>query len=129
MRSHLLSMLLLVCHLALQICLCSNFNVMIAFLISSLVSLSLFNSSHSSACCISAVFTVAGLVNNSSTYSAQLFVCFSIVVSVFPFLSLIGVLTYLYFPANRLVVLHSSFTFILDAASSACLAKLSVKFL
>ena len=34
----------------------------------------------------------------------------------------------LYFPANRLVVLYSSFKFLFDVASSACLAKLPVPF-
>ncbi|KAK2173967.1 hypothetical protein NP493_840g01043 [Ridgeia piscesae] len=99
-----------------------------AFSISALLGLSQFIWSTSSAGVMSGGFWGGGRFSSSSKCSLHLFNLSSSLVSTLPFLSLIGLSVRLYFPANFLVISYSCFMFLWADASSAFLARSSMKF-
>ncbi|KAK2181500.1 hypothetical protein NP493_394g01015 [Ridgeia piscesae] len=99
-----------------------------AFSISALLGLSQFIWSTSSAGVMSGGFWGGGRFSSSSKCSLHLFNWSSSLVSTLPFLSLIGLSVRLYFPANFLVIPYSCFMFPWADASSASLARSSMKF-
>ena len=99
-----------------------------AFSISALLGLSQFIWSTSSAGVMFGGFWGGGRFNSSSKCSLHLFNWSSSLVSILPFLSLIGLSVRLYFPANFLVISYSCFMFPWADASSASLARSSMKF-
>ena len=83
---------------------------------------------YSSAGVMSGRFWGGGRFSSSSKCSLNLFNWSSSLVNILPFLSLIGLSVRLYFPANCLVISYSCFMFPWADASSASLARSSVKF-
>ena len=99
-----------------------------AFSISALLGLSQFIWSTSSAGVMFGGFWGGGRFNSSSKCSLHLFNWSSSLVNTLPFLSLIGLSVRLYFPTNFLVISYSCFMFPWADASSASLARSSMKF-
>ncbi|KAK2157297.1 hypothetical protein NP493_1886g00009 [Ridgeia piscesae] len=77
---------------------------------------------------VSVLFSVRGRFSSSSKCSLHLFNWSSSLVSTLPFLSLIGLSVRLYVPANFLFISYSCFMFPWTDASSASLARSSLKF-
>ena len=99
-----------------------------AFSISTLLGFSQFFWSTSSAGAMSGGFWGGGRFSSSSICSFHLFNWSSSLVSTLPFLSLMGLCMCLYFPANCLVIAYRFFMFPWADASSASLARSSMKF-
>ena len=99
-----------------------------ALSIPALLGLSQFIWSTSSAGAMSGGFRGGGRFSSSSKLSLHLFNWSSSLVSTLPFLSLMGLSVYLYFPANCLVTSYSCLMYPWADGSSAFLARSSMKF-